>query len=145
MQRQQNPRFPLLLFAAALAAISLARGAERQCAPMAQPNTVTVTDKDKDARVRLAPGDLLVVRLEAPLGEGYLWQITRNNEEQLKPLAKAPQDKLGKAPPSKVELQVFYLRAESAGSHDLDLEYKRPTDKDAKPAKTFKVTVQIEK
>jgi predicted secreted protein len=86
-----------------------------------------------------------VVRLDAPLGEGYLWQITKSNKGQLKPLDKAPPDKLGKGRPSTVEQQVYYLRAEAAGASDLELEYRLAKDKDAKPAKTFKVKVKIDK
>src|SRR5947209_7869574 len=122
---------------------SLAWGAERESPMGADPKTITVTDKDKNTKVSLAPGDLLIVRLEAPLGEGYQWRITRNNKDLLKPLEKAPVDRLGKSPPSKVELQVFYFDAATAGANDLELEYRRPADTEGKPARMFKGTLEI--
>jgi predicted secreted protein len=139
-------RWPLVVVAA-LTAATLTLGATRGSSTMddqkTQPKTVTITGKDKDAKVRLTRGDLLVVRLEGPLGDGYLWQISRNNKDQLTP-QKPPLDKLGKSPPSKVELHVFYLKAEAVGTSDLEFEYRRAADKDAKPARTYKVSVQIE-
>jgi len=141
----QPQRWALLVVAVALAAGTLTVGATTEGTVVDQPKTVTVTDKDRDKEVRLAPGDLLIVRLDAPSGEGYLWQITRNNKEQLKPLDKAPLDRVGKGKPSNVEQQVYYLRAEAAGVSDLQLDYRFAKDKDAKPAATFKVKVKIEK
>ena len=139
MTRQQQG-----VFAVGLAVLFLALGTERTYSIMTDSKTVTVTDKEKNTKVTLAPDDLLVVRLEAPMGEGFQWQITQNNKDQLKSV-KAPPDKLGKSPPSKVELQVFYFKAITAGTSDLELEYKRSADKDAKPVKTYKITVQIDK
>jgi predicted secreted protein len=137
-------RGTLFFFSFALTAALLPAGAAKERVNMVQPKTITITDKNKDGKVNLAVGDLLWVRLEGPLGEGHVWQITKNNKDRLKPLEKPPLDKLGKAPPSKVELHSFYLDAVSAGTVELELEYRKKGDKDAKAERKFKATVQIE-
>lgn len=142
MKTRQKP-WHLVLVALALATASLALGAERKVTAVDDPKTVTVTEKQKDGKVALDKGDLLVVRLESTLGDGYLWKITGNKGDSLKVLDKAPGDKVGKVPPSKYELQVYYLRAQAPGTVDLQLEYCSKTDKDAKPAMTYKVTVEV--
>jgi hypothetical protein len=138
----QRKRWHLLAVTVTLMAGTFAVGAERKYSIMDPPKTVTVTEKD--SKVSLARGDMLVVRLEI-MGEDYLWQIAKNDKALLKPLDKVPVDKVGKAPPPKgADLQVFYLTAEAAGTVVLELEYRSRADKDAKPAKTYKVTVQID-
>jgi hypothetical protein len=89
---------------------------------MSNGNTLTVTEKD--AAVELTVGDLLIVRLGGPLGETHGWRIVGGASDCLRVLERAPLDRLGKAPPSRVELQVLYLRAEAAGDVELLLEYR---------------------
>src|SRR5260370_26441465 len=43
----------------------------------------TLTDKDTGATVKLAKGAMLEVKLPMTAGTGYIWQIVKNNPEQL--------------------------------------------------------------
>lgn len=111
---------------------------------MHESKTFTVTDKDNGRKLRLAPGDLLLVRLESPLA-GHVWKITRYNKDQVQPLDRPPPERVGKGPPPAVEVQAYYFRAGLPGESELHLEYRPSVDKAAKPARTFKLTVQIAK
>jgi inhibitor of cysteine peptidase len=106
----------------------------------ADEKTVTITDKDKDTKVQLAKGDKLLVRLEANLTTGYSWDLATNDNDILKSAGKpeyeTPKDKKGIVGAGGT--QVFTFTAKGAGELDVELQYKRPFDKDTEPAKTFK-------
>jgi inhibitor of cysteine peptidase len=111
---------------------------------MTGPKNVAVTDRDDGAKVHLTIGGILIVRLEAPRGGGFVWQVARNNPQRLKPLARPPDDKSGKGLPGSVEVQALYFQGEAAGACELELHYQAVAVKDAKPLKVFKLTVTIE-
>src|SRR5437667_9262409 len=50
--------------------------------------TVTITDKDKDAKVELAKGDKLLVKLGANPTTGFTWVIASKEDDKLKSAGK---------------------------------------------------------
>jgi inhibitor of cysteine peptidase len=130
----------LALFVACLAlASSPSAGGEKD-----KGKTITVTAKEEGTKVKLARGDLLQVRLEALPSAGYSWQVARLNEQQLKAEGKPEFEKPAKKVIGAKTTQVLRFRAEKAGTSDLELHYKRPFEKDKAPAKTFKLTVEVQ-
>ena len=106
--------------------------------------TVTVTEKDNGSKISLNKGDLLVVRLEAQSGTAYLWDIGKNDAAVLKPQGKREVEKPEKPVPGGKVTHVFRLKAAASGDSTLELNYRRPFDKEeTKSAKTFKISVSV--
>lgn len=105
---------------------------------------VTVTEKDNKPEVSLPKDGILIVRLGVSPGTGFSWHITHCNRDHLKllgdPIFKASEE----AKPGLSEQQVFRFKALTAGPSVLKLAYRRLWDKDASPAKMFKIKVKIQ-
>jgi inhibitor of cysteine peptidase len=108
------------------------------------PKTVTVTEKEKDTTVTLNKGDVLVVKLSIQGGTGYTWVVAKKNAAVLKPMGKPETEKPDKPKPGGSLTMVFRFTAEAKGTSDLEMEYKRPFEKDKAPLKTFKLSVKVE-
>ena len=104
-------------------------------------SVVAITDQDNGKDIDLPAGDTLVVRLKSNPSAGYVWAI-KGDPSPLR-LVKSSTKKTGQtsravgAPAT----QEFRLTAASAGMASLTLEYRRPWEYTAGPAKTFKVKV----
>jgi inhibitor of cysteine peptidase len=126
------------------AVISCSLHASAQCRLAGSPNQpVIVTGKDDGKKVGLEKSERLIVKLEARPGTGYSWRVTKNDPAKLKqegaPTVERPDnDKL-----DGVEYQVFCFTGVSGGIVRLEMDYRRPWEKDAAPAKTFGIDVQI--
>jgi inhibitor of cysteine peptidase len=90
---------------------------------------------EKDGKMR--------IMLKSNPTTGFRWQIVRNNPEQLKLVDKSKYvpDKGGKIGGG--GRQIFEFLALEPGRSELELVYRRPFEKDVKPAKTFKITFDI--
>src|SRR5262249_41644708 len=106
-------------------------------------DTPTVTDADDGKTIPLDKGGKVDLVLKANPTTGYRWQIVRNNPEQLKRLGKSTFDRPKGGAIGAGGTQTFRFQAEEPGASDLELVYRRPFEKEAKPAKTFKVTFTI--
>jgi inhibitor of cysteine peptidase len=113
------------------------RGAQQKGAS----SVVTITDQDNGKDIDFPAGDTLVVRLKSNPSTGYSWAI-KGDALPLR-LVKSSTEKNGQtshgvgAPVT----QEFRLTAVSAGMASLTLEYRRPWEYTAGPAKTFNVKV----
>lgn len=105
--------------------------------------TKTVTDKDAGGQVALAPGDILIVKLEASPGTGYGWEIIDLDTTVLSPLGEPTLESAEKGGPGAMEQQVFRLQAKKAGSTLLKLDYVRPWEKDIPPINTYSIDVEV--
>lgn len=132
--------------AALLAPVVFASDPSPDEAKGAKPNGPVLTEKANNTKVDLKRGELLTLRLEATAGTGYTWQVVKVAEKVLaargKPEFVRP-DKDRKVVGGK-GAQVIRFEAVSAGTTDLELHYRRPFEKDKRPAKTFKVMVTVE-
>lgn len=114
-------------------------GGELAAAPQAR--VITLTEKDHGRRVFLPSSVRLVIRLEALPGTGYSWQIAKNTIDELE-LARAPFFEQAENPGvGGPVIQVFSFVRRNATSGELELQYRRPWEKDVAPEKVFRVTV----
>jgi inhibitor of cysteine peptidase len=111
----------------------------------ADEKTVTITDKDKDAKVELAKGDKLLVKLPANPTTGFTWVVASGESDTLRAKGKPAYEAADKD--KKVVggggTQTFTFDAGSAGEVEIVLHYKRPFEKDKEPAKTYKFKVIV--
>lgn len=108
--------------------------------------TITLTEKDNDTKVKAAKGDTLVVKLPMTAGTGFTWVLARYDKEKIETDGKAKTevpDKDKKVVGGPLTM-VYTFTAKAAGTAELELQYKRPFEKDKPAAKTFKVTVLID-
>ena len=108
--------------------------------------TITLTDADlkKDnVKVELAKGDKLELKLAANPTTGFTWVVGSKESTALKSAGKPEYvpDKKGKVGGGGI--QVFTFTAEAAGEVDVEMQYKRPFEKDKEPAKVYKFRVVI--
>lgn len=102
---------------------------------------IIVTDADNGKDIDLPAGDTLVVRLKSNPSTGYSWAI-KGDPSPLR-LGKSSTKKnsqTGHAAGTPVT-QEFRLSATSAGLASLTLEYRRPWEYTAGPARKFHVQV----
>jgi inhibitor of cysteine peptidase len=112
--------------------------------PQGKSKLVTVTEKDKDAKVKLAKGDTLEIKLGMRSGTGFTWVVGKGDDAKLKPLGKPTTEKPEKPLPGGPVTQVFLFEAVAAGKVRLEMWYKRPFEKEKQPARKFDVSVTIE-
>ncbi len=127
----------LLLFSWMLAA----RQPQSSGASKGGPSVVIVTEADNGKDIDLPAGDTLVLRLKSNPSTGYRWAIL-GDPLPLR-LVKSSTKKNGQtshAAGASVT-QEFRLTAISGGMASLSLEYRRPSEYNVAPAKTFSVKV----
>jgi inhibitor of cysteine peptidase len=136
---KEKPMHGFIPVAAGLALLSLTVATSAT-----DEKTVTITDKDKDAKIELAKGDKLLVKLPANPTTGFTWMIAKE-ADKLKSAGKPdyePADK-DKKVVGGGGTQIFTFTAQAAGEVEMELQYKRPFEKDKEPAKTYKFKVTI--
>ncbi len=102
---------------------------------------VTITDADNGKDIDLPTGDTLVVRLTSNPSTGYTWAIKGDPSPlRLVKSSAKKNNQTGHAAGAPVT-QEFRLAATSSGMATLTLEYHRPWEYTAGPAKTFAVKV----
>jgi predicted secreted protein len=106
-------------------------------------DAVIVTEKENDARIRVAKGRTILVKLPVQGGTGYTWTMAKHDKERLK-LVSETTEKPEKMLPGGRVIRVYRFTAEAAGTTELELHYRRPFEKDKAPAKTLKVTFVVD-
>jgi predicted secreted protein len=106
--------------------------------------------REKDKKVMVEKGEILVVKLPARLGTGYGWQVVKNDKSLLKldgePLTEdIPSEDREKHNVGGTEYQVFRFLSKDSGEEELKMEYRRSFEEGSKPRKTYKVDVKINK
>ncbi|HJQ40905.1 MAG TPA: protease inhibitor I42 family protein [Thermoanaerobaculia bacterium] len=101
--------------------------------------TIALDQRHQGTTVRASSGSTIVVKLEAQLGTGFGWKIAAIGKNLIQVGESTIEDHGGGAGAS--ELQVFRFRVNGKGRGVLRLIYVRPWEKDAKPAKTYSVTI----
>ena len=105
-------------------------------------SVVTITEQDNGKTIELPKGATLVLKLSSNASTGYSWSVQSNSS--LLKLVKSDyteqkQAKLVGAP----GVQTFQWQAAGSGTAALQLEYRRPWEKDQPAAKLFSISVQI--
>jgi inhibitor of cysteine peptidase len=104
-------------------------------------SVVTITDEDHGKDIDLPAGDTLVVRLKGNPSTGYSWAIKGDPSPLW--LVKSSTKKTSQSghTAGAPAVQEFRLTAVTAGMASLTLEYRRPWEYTAAPARTFQVKV----
>ena len=106
-------------------------------------SVVTVSDQDNGKDIDLPQGATLLVKLTSNPSTGYSWAV-KGDPSPLK--LEKTSTKKGKQSGQKVGapgVQELRFVASSAGMASLTLEYRRPWEYTASPAKTFSVRVNV--
>lgn len=116
------------------------------CLSMTQDNkAVTVTERNNGEKISLAQGETLIVKLDAQPGTGYSWQVAKSEPATSLKMLGDSEFELGKdGVAGAVQRQVFNFKAKASGSCVLELHYVRPWEKDAAPAKTYRLEVHVQ-
>jgi predicted secreted protein len=106
-------------------------------------NTINVTQADNERALTLDSGDKLVVSLASTPGTGFGWKVADVDAKVLRQMG-APELIPNPHPmPGAPATQVFRFVATGSGSAGLELDYVRPWEKSAAPARTFHLGVTV--
>lgn len=132
-------RLALIVLAAALASLPA-------CSPgggSVPANTITVTEADNQHAVTMASGDRLVVSLASTPGTGFGWKVAQLDDKVLRQAGAPELIGASKPMPGAPATQVFHFVAAGSGTAALELDYVRPWEKGAAPARTFSLGVTV--
>jgi inhibitor of cysteine peptidase len=127
--------------------LAMAIGLQAALAVAAQttqsPATVEVGELGSAVRVSLEAGDTLRVVLPSTPSTGYSWRPAGDDTTGAMQL-KGSQYKAGQPRPGASGTQTFTLAAKAPGEDHLRLNYVRPWEKNAKPARTYAVYITVD-
>jgi inhibitor of cysteine peptidase len=100
-----------------------------------------------NTRVVLEPHQELVVRLESRPETGYRWSVEHGAPAVLSPTDDPNYEPVFASAPlvGSGGWTTFRYRASALGTDTLELAYRRPWEKGAAPAKTYRVDVVVQK
>jgi inhibitor of cysteine peptidase len=106
------------------------------------PRGLILEDPDSGSTIYLVQGEVLQVRLPSNPSTGYSWALVTNAPSVLRPTAAEPKyDPPAKTVPGAGGTQTFEFRVVGGGAAFLDLVYRRPSEKEAPPARRWGVFV----
>ena len=143
MHRDSNIRIVFALAALMMSAsFSAAQSAQDQPTP-ATASALTLTNKDNAKTVQLAAGQMLVVQLAANPTTGYSWTVNGSPAplELVKTDFVAHSGSNGRMGAGGTQSLQFV--AKTGGTAKLALDYRRPWEKNTRPARKFSVTVDV--
>ena len=115
-----------------------------QAADSEQGHPRILNEKSDRENISLERGQELRVRLSGQAGTGYSWELTKKPDKILKQLGDSTQEQAQDGPRvGGPVVTVFRFKALTVGTGDLKLQYRRPFEKEAKPAKTFQVKITV--
>ena len=106
----------------------------------------TVTDKDDEKLFNLSTGDKLIIKLPGNYTTGYQWAVINGYDDDV-----IKQEGKGEYQPEKTDLvgaggiATFTFKAVGTGRTDINLEYKRPWEKNGDVPEDFEITVVVKK
>ena len=109
---------------------------------VAHAGVIGVTEADNGHEFTLSRGDTLEVSLPATSGTGYTWQEAPIADALVKPVGDT-KFKIDDAMPGGSGHQIFRFSVESSGTGALEIHYLRPWEKDARPAKVFRILLIV--
>jgi inhibitor of cysteine peptidase len=105
------------------------------------PRGLLLEQPDNGSDIFLAQGDALQVRLPSNPSTGYSWAIASNAPSVLAQVGEPKFDAPAKPMPGAAGTVTFEFRVVGGGGVFLDFVYRRPSDKDAPPARRWGVFV----
>lgn len=109
---------------------------------LTEAKTLLLDESDDNSHLCLYSGDLLAIKLVSNPTTGYSWTNldSPSNLELLSSKSERPSSDRPGAP----GFQVFSFKATKPGDSALILSYLRPFEKDAPPARKFRLTITVE-
>ena len=111
-------------------------------ASSANASVVFISPDDNGREFTLDRGDALEISLPATSGTGYTWQAEPVEGGFVTQVGE-PAFALDNAMPGASGHQVFHFGVSASGTGMLEMHYLRPWEKDAKPAKVFKIMLIV--
>ena len=111
-------------------------------ASRADASVVFISRDDNGREFTLDRGDALEISLPATSGTGYTWQAEPVAGGFVRQVGE-PAFTLDSAMPGSSGHQIFHFGIGASGTGTLELRYLRPWEKDAKPAKDFKIMLIV--
>src|SRR5262245_1707315 len=103
--------------------------------PAGEEKGVALTDKDDKRTVKLPKGTSLTLKLSGNPTTGFKWVVAKNDKDKLPQQGETEYVKDPKAKIGGGGTFVLKFKAEKAGTTELEVEYKRPFEKDKPAAK----------
>lgn len=108
----------------------------------ADASVVFISLDDNGREFTLDRGDALEISLPATSGTGYTWQAEPVAGALVKQVGE-PAFALDSAMPGASGHQVFHFSIDASGTGALEIQYLRPWEKGAKPAKVFRIMLIV--
>lgn len=107
--------------------------------------TISVDESFNDREVALRVGEELKVSLPETRGTGYSWSVPPELKSELAPILRERRETVDapKGPPGSPGVRHLYFEAIGVGTASLEIDYRRPWEKDQAPARTFKLHVVV--
>ena len=106
---------------------------------------ITLTKADNGKTVKATVGQIIAVKLKGNVTTGYSWAVSMAGMPALQQVGKiaykthvAPKDMVGVG-----GMSIATFKAVQAGKATIELQYRRPWEKDKPAAETFKATVVV--
>ena len=110
--------------------------------PVTKSKTVLLEASDNNSHVCLYVGDTLTIKLESNPTTGYSW--AKPSAPALLTLLSLQTERGATNRVGTPGAQIFTFKASKAGESAVVLNYVRPWEKNAAPAKIFRVSVTVE-
>ena len=111
-------------------------------ASRASASVVFISRDDNGREFTLDRGDALEISLPATSGTGYTWRAEPVAGGFVRQVGE-PAFALDSAIPGASGHQIFHFGIDASGTGTLEIRYLRPWEKDAKPAKVFKIMLIV--
>ncbi len=108
----------------------------------ADASVVFISLDDNGREFTLDRGDALEISLPATSGTGYTWQAEPVAGALVKQVGE-PAFALDSTMPGASGHQVFHFSIDASGTGALEIQYLRPWEKGAKPAKVFRIMLIV--
>ena len=128
----------MLLIGVTMVAQSTKPSGTKHTSPM-----VTVGEKDNGTTVDLTQDETLVVKLPGNPTTGYSWAVVGDPSPLKLVKSSTQRSAKSKTMAGAPSVQCFRFQANAAGIVSLTLNYRRPWEHEAPPAKTYTLRVQI--
>jgi len=137
MARRLNRPIPPLLIAGALSlCVCVTAGA-------AETRAIALTESQNGTRVEIAKDQELEIRLPVQGGTGFTWELASKPSAPVDlVIAKVLPANDGSRPGGS-QTQLFTFKPNAGGAGDIELGYRRPWEKNTRPARKFTVHLVV--
>ena len=110
----------------------------------AQNHTIALTESQNGTRVEIAKGQHLEIRLPVQGGTGFTWELASKPSAPVGLIGSKVLPAEAGNRPGGPQVQLFTFKPGTTGSGEIQLNYRRPWEKNTPPARTFLVHVVVQ-